>query len=95
MIRHRHKSIQTYRVPILRVASKHAREDVNCTDCHYPRGSVQETTHQLLNPVIDLCTECHMEKTISKHAPKVPTGATCATCHMPGGSHKFTEPAKK
>jgi predicted CXXCH cytochrome family protein len=71
------------------IRSKHARMNVLCLDCHDPHGPVDGTAHQVLKPVNALCQGCHGEKTMAKHAPQAAGDATCATCHMPGGSHLF------
>ncbi len=71
------------------VTSKHYTAGVICTSCHNPHGPVTGTTRQLIKPVIDLCTGCHKEQQLAKHAPGSPAGTTCATCHMPEGVHTF------
>lgn len=75
--------------------SKHSQMNVICTDCHDPHGPVTGTRHQLRKPVNDLCRECHLKESMAKHAPKADPGATCATCHMAGGSHKFGKSAER
>jgi predicted CXXCH cytochrome family protein len=77
------------------INSKHLKNDVICTVCHNPHGPVEGTLHQLRKPVNELCMECHNDKTLSEHAPDAAAGTTCATCHMPGGSHQFTIPHHK
>ena len=77
------------------ISSKHIENEIVCTVCHAPHGSVQGIQHQLRKPVNELCMECHTDKTLSEHAPNSPEGTTCATCHMPGGSHQFTIQLKK
>jgi len=74
------------------ISSKHIENEVACTVCHAPHGSVEGIQHQLTKPVNELCMECHNDKTPSEHAPDAPAGSTCATCHMPGGSHRFAIP---
>ncbi len=74
------------------ISSKHIENEVGCTVCHAPHGSVDGIQHQLIKPVNELCLECHSDKPLSEHAPEAEPGATCATCHMPGGSHRFALP---
>ena len=74
------------------ISSKHIENEVVCTVCHAPHGSAEGIQHQLRKPVNELCLECHNDKTLSEHAPDAAAGTTCATCHMPGGSHRFAIP---
>jgi predicted CXXCH cytochrome family protein len=70
-------------------SSKHGEHDVTCLSCH----TSHETTAaapQLRKAVPDLCLECHTDAhKCTVAADKVTEGATCATCHMPGGRHIF------
>jgi predicted CXXCH cytochrome family protein len=72
--------------------SKHFANGVVCITCHLAHSeNAQE--HQLRKPIIELCTDCHKDKTMAAHAPEAAAGDTCATCHMPKGQHLFTKPA--
>ena len=69
--------------------SKHGANDITCITCHTAHEEMTGE-HQLRKPVPELCLQCHTEKhpcTVAKD--KIPQGATCATCHMPGGRHVF------
>ena len=69
--------------------SKHGAHDVTCITCH---TSHEETAAapQLRKAVPDLCLQCHAQAhPCTVKADQTPPGATCATCHMPGGRHVF------
>ena len=72
------------------ITSKHATLGMTCTLCHSVHGDTS-LPDQLKKPVNDLCLGCHMGKIkdLKTHQPTAPADATCATCHMPGGSHAF------
>lgn len=74
---------------------KHGQMGMSCTTCHDPHGAAA-SAKQLKKPVNDLCLGCHAGtiKDMATHAPGAPAGATCATCHMPGGQHAFKSPGK-
>lgn len=72
--------------------SKHFENGVVCLTCHDAHNE-KPLEHQLRQPIIDLCTGCHKDKTMAAHAPGAAAGDTCATCHMPQGQHLFTKPA--
>ena len=72
--------------------SKHYAKNVLCFTCHEPHGVGTTQPRQLRKPIIELCLGCHADKDMKTHAPSAPAGATCATCHMPGGVHTFKEP---
>ena len=78
------------------ITSKHYAGGMTCTTCHDPHGDKAKAPHQLKQPVNDQCLGCHAAtiESLKKHAPDAPADATCATCHMVNGSHKF-EKAKK
>jgi predicted CXXCH cytochrome family protein len=73
--------------------SKHFQVGQQCTTCHDPHN-VSANPGQLKKPVNELCLGCHAAKVkdMATHAPKAPTDATCATCHMPAGQHLFAQP---
>ena len=75
--------------------SKHAQIGLTCTSCHDPHN-VSSNPGQLTKPVNDLCLSCHAGKVkdMAAHAPSAPAGATCATCHMLGGTHVFKKAGK-
>ena len=77
------------------IQSKHYKIGNTCETCHDPHG-VGGLPSKLKKPVNDLCLGCHAGKVkdLASHAPNAPAGATCVTCHMPDGSHRFTEPGK-
>lgn len=77
------------------ITSKHSQVGIGCVNCHDPHDTVG-TPGQLKKPVTDLCLQCHAGKVkdLATHAPGAPAGATCATCHMPGGRHIFAKPGK-
>ncbi|NIM07333.1 MAG: hypothetical protein GTO55_11675 [Armatimonadetes bacterium] len=74
--------------------SKHASASppVTCTKCHEPHG-IGGLPHELLKEGNALCQDCHT--TLSDvHKDVVDQGkTTCASCHMPQGSHFFKKPA--
>ncbi len=76
------------------VNSKHYTEkDMGCIQCHTSHSEgVQEG--QLRKPINDLCAPCHHDQSdMAAHTDgKAQEGDTCATCHMPGGSHGFQKP---
>jgi predicted CXXCH cytochrome family protein len=76
------------------VASEHFKHGVVCISCHTSHTTTAQP-HALQKPVIELCQSCHKDKDMAKHAPKAAAGATCATCHMAGGSHAFRDPGNK
>ncbi|OPZ85978.1 MAG: hypothetical protein BWY76_01165 [bacterium ADurb.Bin429] len=73
------------------VTSKHFAKDITCVNCHSSHVATPQA-HQLKQPVNELCLSCHKDKTMAVHAPKAAADATCATCHMPKGSHAFAKP---
>ena len=75
------------------IQSKHAQLGLTCISCHDPHGMTTERS-QLKKPVVEQCLGCHAGKVkdMATHAPKAAAGATCATCHMPGGKHNFAKP---
>ncbi len=66
---------------------------MSCISCHDPHGDKSKAAPQLRQPVNDLCLVCHEPAigSLKEHAPDAPADATCATCHMPDGSHKFAK----
>jgi len=76
------------------VGSKHYTEkDMGCIQCHTSHSEgIQE--HQLRKPIMELCVPCHHENSdLAAHTDgKAKEGDTCATCHMPDGSHAFQKP---
>jgi len=69
----------------------HLAHGVDCVACHavHPLGHAPQEG-LLVKPVNDLCADCHpKEKDIRNHAPNATAHDTCATCHMPNGSHRF------
>lgn len=77
------------------LTSKHAVIGIGCVGCHDPHNTAG-IRGQLKKPVNDLCLGCHAGtvKDMATHAPGAPEGATCATCHMPGGQHTFKTATK-
>jgi len=73
------------------VASTHFAKGVTCVSCHSSHTATPQA-HQLKKPVNELCLSCHQDQTMAAHAPKAAAGATCATCHLPKGSHAFAKP---
>lgn len=70
-------------------SSKHGEHDVTCLTCHTSHEPAAAAP-QLRKAVPALCLECHADAhKCTVAADKVPEGATCATCHMPGGRHIF------
>ncbi len=76
------------------VGSKHFPKGTVCETCHSAHTDSGQP-HQLLKPIIELCTGCHKDKAdIAAHTKgKAKPDDTCATCHMPNGSHLFKKPA--
>ncbi len=67
--------------------SVHQRNDVSCSDCHNPHGSL---TSPLLKTatVNETCWQCHAEKRgpfLFEHAP---VRDSCLNCHTPHGSNQ-------
>ncbi len=73
--------------------SKHASASppTTCTTCHEPHG-VSNLPHQLRKEGNALCLDCHKNLTGAEHAPATLEETTCASCHMPQGSHFFRNP---
>ena len=71
--------------------SKHFEKGVTCIKCHAAHAEAP-LEHLLRKPVAELCAECHQDVAMGTHAPAAPEGATCASCHMPGGRHDFAKP---
>lgn len=78
------------------MASKHAEGGMKCTTCHDTHGNKSKAAPQLKLPINDQCLACHKATVVSlkAHAPSAAADATCATCHMVNGSHKFEKVAK-
>ncbi len=82
------------------VTSKHAAGGQKCTSCHDSHGDKAKDVHQLRRPISELCLMCHRAKlgdtkaveSIKTHAPTAADDATCASCHMHGGTHAFRKP---
>lgn len=74
-------------------ASKHYEGGMSCTGCHDPHGDKSKAKPQLKQPINDQCLVCHKPTigSLKDHAPDAAADATCATCHMPAGSHKFAK----
>jgi len=74
------------------VSSKHGQLGFHCVTCHDPHNVAGQAA-QLKKPVNDLCLGCHAGKVkdLATHAPGAPAGATCATCHMRDGQHRFAK----
>ena len=78
-------------------ASKHAEGGMKCVSCHDTHGDKVKDVHQLKKPINALCQGCHAQqlgktkaiKSLKEHAPSANDDATCASCHMHGGSHAF------
>jgi predicted CXXCH cytochrome family protein len=75
------------------MGSKHYAKGMTCISCHISHAATTGP-HSLKQPVNDQCMSCHKDKTMANHAPNAAKDATCATCHMPNGSHSFVKPAK-
>lgn len=79
------------------IDSKHAEGGMKCVSCHDTHGDKSKDVHQLKKPINALCLGCHTNqlgntkaiKSLKEHAPNAAADATCASCHMPGGSHAF------
>lgn len=78
------------------LTSKHAEGGMKCTTCHDAHGNKAKAAPQLKQPITDQCLACHAATigSLKAHAPTAAADATCATCHMVNGSHKFQKPAK-
>jgi predicted CXXCH cytochrome family protein len=76
------------------VQSKHATASppTTCTTCHEPHG-VGNLPHQLRKEGNALCLDCHKSLSGDQHAPASLEKNTCASCHMPQGSHFFRKPS--
>lgn len=76
--------------------SKHAQGGMKCTTCHDTHGNKTKAAPLLKQPVTDQCLVCHASTigSLKSHAPTAPADATCATCHMVQGLHKFQKAAK-
>ena len=74
----------------------HLAHGVDCVACHVSHPLDQPPQEGLLaKPVNDLCAGCHpKEKNVRNHAPTALPEDTCATCHLPQGSHRFGPAAK-
>lgn len=70
--------------------SKHNEVGLTCTSCH-ENHNLSGLPGQLKKPVAEGCLTCHASKIkdLKTHAPSAAADATCATCHMPGGQHRF------
>lgn len=75
------------------VSSKHFTKGVDCMTCHTSHTATP-IEHSLVKPVVQLCNQCHADKTMAEHGREAPENSTCATCHMPKGSHTFTLPGE-
>lgn len=79
------------------LTSKHASTGSTCVTCHDSHGDKAKAAHQLRAPISALCLGCHNVQIgqtkavvdLKTHAPDAGADDTCATCHMPGGSHTF------
>ncbi len=79
------------------ITSKHAQGGMKCVSCHDTHGDKAKDVHQLKKPINALCLGCHAQqlgktkaiKSLKEHAPGAAEDATCASCHMHGGSHAF------
>lgn len=78
------------------ITSTHYKGGMSCTTCHDTHGNKAKAEHQLKQPITDQCLACHSStiESIKKHAPDAPADATCATCHMVKGAHKFEKAGK-
>ncbi len=76
------------------VQSKHATASppATCTTCHDPHGA-GEAAHESRKEGDALCLDCHKGLSCPQHAPGSAEKDTCASCHMPEGSHFFRKPA--
>lgn len=72
----------------------HWKNGVVCDTCHEPHG-VSTLPNQLRKPINDLCLGCHTKLEGAQHQPENLKTNTCATCHMPDGSHFFRKPEPK
>lgn len=79
------------------LTSKHASTGSTCVTCHDSHGDKAKAAHQLRAPINTGCLGCHNVQIgqtkavvdLKTHAPDAGADDTCATCHMPGGSHAF------
>ena len=78
------------------ITSKHYEGGMSCTTCHDAHGEKTKAAPQLKQPINDQCMVCHKSAigSLKEHAPSAAANATCATCHMPDGSHAFKVPGK-